>query len=197
MTRSLNITILEPSLIICRGLAAILADAGLQHKTLFAESLRKLDESALKHPPDVVLANPVLIQNQVKEFQAMKKKLPDTYWISINYTLTDSKILALYDNHIYINDAREKIINSVQKLLSPDFQAKSSQEVLSEREKEVLRLLVAGKANKEIADVLYISTHTVITHRKNISQKTGIKSLSGLTIYAVLKEIVSMSDYPG
>ena len=85
--------------------------------------------------------------------------------------------------------------SSIQKLLSGTQQVKPSQETLSEREIDVLKLLVAGNANKEIADKLNISTHTVITHRKNISQKTGIKSVSGLTIYAVLKEIISVSDY--
>lgn len=57
---------------------------------------------------------------------------------------------------------------------------------LSAREKEVLRLIVAGKINKEIADELCISINTVITHRKNISAKTGIKSVSGLSLYALM-----------
>jgi len=55
--------------------------------------------------------------------------------------------------------------------------------------------VIAGNANKEIADKLNISTHTVISHRKNISQKTGIKSVSGLTIYAVVKNIITIDSY--
>ncbi len=57
---------------------------------------------------------------------------------------------------------------------------------LSPREIEVLVLLVKGFINKEIADRLNISLTTVISHRKNITEKLGIKSLSGLTIYAVM-----------
>ncbi len=49
-------------------------------------------------------------------------------------------------------------------------------------------------ANKLIADKLNISINTVITHRKNISQKTGIKSISGLTIYAVVKKLISIDS---
>ena len=60
---------------------------------------------------------------------------------------------------------------------------------LSGREKEVLHLLVEGKINKEIADELCISINTVITHRKNITAKTGIKSVSGLSIYALMNGI--------
>lgn len=115
--------------------------------------------------------------------------------MGIVYVLPDPQILSLFDDVIYINDAPGKIIASVQKLLSTNHQIKQSQEILSDREIDVLRLLVAGNVNKEIADKLNISTHTVITHRKNISQKTGIKSISGLTIYAVLKDIISVNDY--
>ena len=56
---------------------------------------------------------------------------------------------------------------------------------LSERECEVLRLVVKGLLNKEIADVLKISINTVITHRRNITSKLGMRSASALTIYAV------------
>lgn len=59
-------------------------------------------------------------------------------------------------------------------------------ELLSAREIEVLVLITKGLINKEIADKLNISLTTVITHRKNITEKLGIKSVSGLTIYAVM-----------
>ena len=57
---------------------------------------------------------------------------------------------------------------------------------LSAREVEVLRLVVRGLINKEIAERLHISLTTVISHRKNITEKLGIKSVPGLTIYAVM-----------
>lgn len=61
---------------------------------------------------------------------------------------------------------------------------------LSGREIEVLRLISAGKINKEIADELCISVNTVITHRKNISSKLGIKSASGLSLYALMNGLL-------
>ena len=64
--------------------------------------------------------------------------------------------------------------------------AQPHQEILSSREIEVLVLITKGLINKEIADKLNISLTTVITHRKNITEKLGIKSVSGLTIYAVM-----------
>jgi DNA-binding CsgD family transcriptional regulator len=61
---------------------------------------------------------------------------------------------------------------------------------LTQREKEILRQVAMGYSNKEIADSLYISIHTVITHRKNITGKLGIKSISGLTVYAIINRLI-------
>ena len=67
-------------------------------------------------------------------------------------------------------------------------------ESLSEREKDVVRGVALGKSNKEIAEMLFISVHTVTTHRKNISAKLGIHSPAGLTIYAILHNIVDINE---
>ena len=66
-------------------------------------------------------------------------------------------------------------------------------EELSEREKDVLIQVVKGLSNKEIADVLCISTHTVISHRKNIAHKLNIHSTAGLTIYAIVNKLVDIN----
>ena len=66
-------------------------------------------------------------------------------------------------------------------------------EPLSDREKDVLVELAKGLSNKEVADVLNISINTVITHRKNISRKLNIHSAAGLTIYAIVNNLVDIS----
>ena len=67
-------------------------------------------------------------------------------------------------------------------------------EELSEREKDVLVQVVKGRSNKEIADALFISTHTVISHRKNITRKLNIHSTAGLTIYAIVNKLVDLES---
>ena len=66
--------------------------------------------------------------------------------------------------------------------------------MLTAREVEVLVKVVEGYINKEIADLLNISITTVISHRKNITEKLGIKSVSGLTIYAVMNGYVDLEN---
>ena len=67
------------------------------------------------------------------------------------------------------------------------------QKVLSDRETEVLALVVQGYINKEIAERLNIALSTVVTHRKNIMDKLGLKSVSALTIYAVMHGLVDIN----
>lgn len=71
---------------------------------------------------------------------------------------------------------------------------KTKSDLLSDREKEVLKCVCKGMINKEIADELCISLHTVITHRKNITAKLKIKSVPALTIFAVLNGIIPRED---
>ena len=64
---------------------------------------------------------------------------------------------------------------------------------LSEREKDIIICVVQGMSNKEIAEHLYISVNTVITHRRNIARKLQIHSPAGLTIYAIVNHLVDIS----
>lgn len=70
----------------------------------------------------------------------------------------------------------------------------AEQEMLSDRERDVIVALVQGMTNKEIADHLNISTNTVITHRRNIARKLQIHSPAGLTIYAIVNNLVDISS---
>ena len=67
-------------------------------------------------------------------------------------------------------------------------------EELSEREKEIIVEVARGQSNKVIAETLFISVNTVMTHRRNISRKLQIHSAAGLTIYAIANGLVSLDD---
>ena len=67
-------------------------------------------------------------------------------------------------------------------------------DVLSQREKEIVVCVVRGLTNKEIADELFLSVHTVITHRRNISRKLQIHSVAGLTIYAIANKLIGLEE---
>lgn len=86
--------------------------------------------------------------------------------------------------------SESEIINTLSQLLEINHNEEKTSSTLSSREIEVLRLIALGKINKEIAQELNISINTVLTHRKNLTAKLGIKSVSGLSFYAMMNGIV-------
>lgn len=150
-------------------------------------------------------------QHHSVDDQNAAQKLSEVKSLIIRYypSKDDNNLLysALYDlfvterdfaTHCDIEDAilfpiiRQLEKKPVKQAVKPTIHTPS--DVLSNREKDVLIGVVKGLQNKEIADQLFLSVHTVITHRKNISRKLGIHSPSGLTVYAIANHLVDISN---
>lgn len=93
----------------------------------------------------------------------------------------------------YVNSNADEntIIESLASIMKKLKRVNSGQDGLSAREIDVLKLVATGLTNKEIADRLNISINTVLSHRKNISSKLGIKSVSGLSVYAMMNGYIN------
>jgi len=97
---------------------------------------------------------------------------------------------------IRLGDSKEDILqrfNAMLKQQRDRYQELPDAE-LTPREVTILKMVSMGLTNKQIADRLFLSAHTVITHRKNISSKLGIKSVSGLTVYAIVNNILTIGE---
>ena len=122
---------------------------------------------------------------------------------TIVLTLSLDTMSQLSDFHcLCINVPEQELVRSLLTLEQhahgegqnlPPMPAILSQKILSDREIEVMSLIVQGFINKEIAEKLNIGLATVITHRKNIMEKLGMKSVSALTIYAVMHGYVDIN----
>jgi len=94
-----------------------------------------------------------------------------------------------FDEILYHSDTQGVLFNKL-KAFSNFGKHRQPSLQLSDRETEVLRLVAAGFSNKQISEKLFISIHTVISHRKHITSKLGVKSISGLTLYAVINDLI-------
>jgi len=194
--KKVNMIIVEPSDIIFEGLTNILLK-GKPHLNLFrVDDLDEVESLLARNKIHFVIIDPARIQNREKAFRKLKKSSPELRWLGMVYSFFGDHMMNQFDGVITINSSPPEILDLIHKLGDNEWQEKNTarQEQLSEREIEVLIQLVSGLSNKEIAGKLNISTHTVISHRKSITQKIGIKSQSGLTIYAISNKIVELGN---
>ena len=98
------------------------------------------------------------------------------------------------EDFIHLYNSPDEICGQVKAALEEMVLPDEKNEDLSNREIEVLKLVALGHSNKEIADKLCISVHTVMSHRKHITEKLGIKSISGLTVYAIINDFIDTTN---
>lgn len=194
---ALKIAIAETSVIVRSGMAWVLKRIqGLKILPIEVVSPEALEECIRLHHPDILMINPSF--PGYYDVRKLKEESRDGVMkcMALICTLTDRFVLKDYDDTIELYDDLDLIREKLVRLLNiaEDDSAVSGQEVLSGREKEIVTCVVKGMTNKEIADTLFLSTHTVITHRRNIARKLQIHSPAGLTIYAIVNKLVELQD---
>ena len=192
--KSYKIVIIEPSMIISTGLKKLIETRNeFEVVAVVADCFHCLER--INHlNPDIIVINPSAVELKKRQhLEELFEGVKDTAFVALVYQYIDPDILKQYHTTIDIaDDGDKKLLHSIDALSTPaDLLDKNE---LSEREKEILISLAKGKINKEIADLHHISVHTVITHRKNIIRKTGIKSVSGLTVYAILNNLIDINE---
>ncbi|MDR0510436.1 MAG: LuxR C-terminal-related transcriptional regulator [Rikenellaceae bacterium] len=187
--------VVEPSPALRQGLKLLLEEGGEFAVTgVYADTASLTGEG---RDFDIVLINPCLI-GCFRRF-AVRSLLPElpaeTLVAAIVYGYVDAETLGSFDGALDIYDDGPKLTRKLQNMASTHrgHQTTSAEAgaELSDREKEILISVAKGMTNKEIADRHFISIHTVISHRKNITRKTGIKTISGLTLYAMFNNLIS------
>lgn len=190
------VAILESSQIVSEGVQSALFQSDRAVKVFRISCLEELEDLIENRSLDVLIVSSLLIVNREKEIRKIRKSYPNLLLVGIDYGLMQIPA-DLLDGTFTLYDSSEYFINLLSQLNEKKKNNKTEntdEDELTEREKDVLKSVVNGLSNKEIADTLNISIHTVISHRKNITAKIGIRSQSGLTIYAISKKIISIED---
>ena len=188
-----KIILITPSKIIARGINAILSDYGGFRLEAILSDISRENENVLKNTSvDIIIIDTGLWgYSSRRQFRSLISEYSDAAIIGVNTLALDEESKKLYDELFSIYDAPSVIINKLRAANTSERElSEQNKNELSIREQEILVCVAKGMLNKEIADKFNISIHTVITHRKNITKKTGIKTVAGLTVYALLNNLI-------
>lgn len=188
-----KIILITPSKIIARGINAILSDYGDFRLEAILSDISRENENVLKNTSvDIIIIDTGLWgYSSRRQFRSLISEYSDAAIIGVNTLALDEESKKLYNELFSIYDAPSVIINKLRAANTSERElSEQNKNELSIREQEILVCVAKGMLNKEIADKFNISIHTVITHRKNITKKTGIKTVAGLTVYALLNNLI-------
>lgn len=193
-----KILLITPSRILSRGISEILEEhGGFSIETVLTDLSHENEVTVRNSMADIVIVDPVIFDYTSRHAGRNRiSELTDAAVVAAPTVISDDESLKCYDGTICLYDTPSVIINKLRTSLSNTAGKASAEnrEELSAREKEILVCVAKGMLNKEIADKFHISIYTVITHRKNITRKTGIKTVAGLTVYALLNSLISPSS---
>ena len=190
-----RVIICEASEIISIGLAEIIDSMAQFDVVSRLDNPEHLSEKITATDANLLIIDPMLLGFHNREFLSqLGKEHPQLTIIALATSYLDHSMLTPYNGVIEINDTRSKIISKMNEFVQSEATKNADDVELSKRETDVLVAVAKGMMNKEIADQMNISIHTVISHRKNITRKTGIKSVSGLTVYALLNNLIDEKD---
>jgi len=189
-----GLLVVEPSLLIREGLKTVLSQLGLAFRMEETDTkVRDFARLISKTAANIVIVNPSLLPADF----VINRVGSQTVFIGL--LSQGSEPTGQFDYVIDYCYSRHEILEVLEEALKKAGFSKSKDESvsLSERETEILKWVSLGLTNNEISEKLFISTHTVMTHRKNITRKLSIKTVSGLTVYAILIGLIKPEELKG
>jgi DNA-binding NarL/FixJ family response regulator len=216
----IGVFIANESFLLREGIKVLIKQAKGLRVVGEAASIAELEKMVLKVQPDVLLIDYANGAFSTDDIGHLKNFLPKTGFLAIT-TLQSKADMAVaieagIQSHVLNVCSAEEITEAIfatvngdkffcgtilEQVFDADLHAEYSEDAncdpvkISARELEIVRLIAEGFTNKEIGDRLFISTHTVMTHRKNIMNKLGINNTAGLVIYAVQEKLISPDQF--
>ncbi len=196
MNGKTTIVLIENAYLLRAGMENLLKELpGVRLAEIFDGSEKRLAAKVNMLKPDLTVINPQALGEKLHSFlQALNNK---TILIGLIDEYTPPAISSRFAYTLNIGESKFGLLDTFNKIpgVAPEKEEKDDEnQPLSAREITVLKYITLGLTNQEIAEKLFLSIHTVTTHRKNITKKLGIKTVSGLTVYALLNKIIEMED---
>jgi DNA-binding NarL/FixJ family response regulator len=220
----ISLAIAEPHFLILEGLKSILSSVNYFNLCGIANDKVELDYIIRTYYPCVLIMDYACDSFSIEDIKVVKKLSPSTSILALTHHVSQSTInLALKSgvcSHVLKDCGKDEIIEAIEAtsknqsfFCSKVLDTLSAQEGesqkestafssalcdglnISEREIEIIRLIAEGFSNKQIAEKLFLSIHTVNTHRKNIMNKLGVNNTAGIVLFAVKENIISPNKF--
>ena len=214
----IRITVADSHFLSRKGLVVLLNENS--DFTLLAEALSTSDliNQSKFYKPDLIIIDYTSINFSLEGLQQIVKKYPKAKLLAITELQSNeiiSKGLKIgITSHLLKDCDQDEIVEAIYKTVkgekfmcgkianailhekSMNVSEYSCQGMnISEREMEIITLIAEGYSNKEVADKLFLSTHTITTHRKNIMNKLGVNNTAGLVLFAVRENLISPNHF--
>ena len=196
MQGRITIVLIESSFLLRSGIENLLKELqGLHLVEVYDGSEKHLIEKINALKPDCIILNPEMLNDSLNSFVLSMNN--GATLIGLIRNTPPPQVMSRFKYHLNIKDDKHELINNLKNIIGlrkSNKKKASENQSLSKREVTILKHITLGLTNQEVAEKLFISVHTVMTHRKNITKKLGIKTVSGLTVYALLNKIIAIQD---
>jgi DNA-binding NarL/FixJ family response regulator len=193
--QSIRFILYEPSFLIRKGLITVIDKIANSKLIAQADNEEELTELLNQEDIDILIVNESAFES--KEIVKQMKHLRGVQIIGLTVNNVHKIPYNIVADTLKIEDSQKIILKKINTLISNNISKKNIEkkpDEISNRETDILKYIALGFSNKEIADKLFLSAHTVVTHRKNITRKLGIKTVPGLTIYAIINKIIDINE---
>jgi len=217
--QKIKVTIADSNFLSRKGLAVLLNEC--PDFSLIAEALSTSDlvNQAKFYQPDLIVIDYESANFSIEGLVQVVKKYPNTNLLAITDFKSNAMIAKALNagvkSHLLKDCDQDEIIEAIYKtaigeqfmcgkIVSAVLDEKGPAAIasyncdginISEREMEIIKCIAEGLSNKEVADKLFLSTHTVTTHRKNIMAKLGVNNTAGLVLFAVRENLISPNHF--
>ena len=193
MKRRIHIVVASPSHVIRVGLSTIFKKmSSLGADVAEIPDMTDMPRRLRSIKPDVLVVDVSQLGALACQSLRADISMPSLKIVAMLSQMTDAAVIKNFDASISLYDSSDVIRDKIVRLMEEEVD--ESRQELSMREKEIICCVVKGMTNKQIADTLCLSAHTVMTHRRNIASKLSIHSTAGLTIYAIVNKLIELDE---
>jgi len=190
-----SIIIVEKHYLLQAGIEAMVQEIpGLTLLKTYSGDEPHLTSAFLKHKPDMLILNPFSLCSENVTLPRIIHSSQNIRVIALVRKEDKSKLSSDYDEVLFYEESKLALEKKLRLQAGNMQGGETIPKELSQREITILKLIVKGLTHQEIADKLFLSIHTVNTHRKNINKKLGIKTVSGLSVYAIMNHLIQMEE---